>query len=201
MCIYTVSIYWSGEEVTISWHSSPTTASWLMQLCSLTGPAGCLHTYFRSVHSVWKQTQSQRAWFIVKVRDESWNFLLSWTFRVEPMLSTTLRDTATSRPWNSSMKRNALWMSKIRWILSLTHTNTHILTTSAITHTLLPIKPPEKHYCDCAQTHTQVHTHHSTHLGRKPVTLAFYQPICCCYRNRPCWKRLCVCVCLLLMPV
>lgn len=42
---------------------------------------------------------------------------------------------------------------------------------------------------------TQIHAHHVEHLERKPVTLAFYQLICCCYRNGICGGRLCACVC------
>lgn len=135
------------------------------------------------------------------------------------------RDMAMWRPWNSSMKRNALWMSKIRWnkcllfislhashiqtyTNTLMSTNTHVRTTTHQSQLSLsnycnnpapPIEPLEKHCFESPKCHTHMHTNshvhtcQSEHLGRKPVTLTFYQLICCCYRNRSCWGRFCVC--------
>lgn len=107
------------------------------------------------------------------------------------------------------MKRNALWMSKIRCITHIhTHTHTYYCTTH---HTLLSTSnyshtpthqtsweallwfPEMPRYTHTHNSHA--HTHHSKQLGRKPVTLAFYQLICCCYRNGACWERWVVCVC------
>lgn len=71
--------------------------------------------------------------------------------------------------------------------------NTHSLDFTTLcnllsTHTLPPHQP-------ALILQKRAHTHIS-HLGRKPVTLTFYQLICCCYRNWS-WRerRVTWCVC------
>lgn len=154
--------------------------------------------------------------FALKVRDKSWNLSPPSNLRAEPTPSTTRRDTAMWRPWDSSTGRNVLWMSKIRWTEWLfcsscvLCTRAHWVTTAQHTHLSLSMHshktPTHRNLLRSIplilqnaliHTYTEIHTHHSGHLGRKPVTLAFYQLICCCYRNRSYWGRCAVSVCVL----
>lgn len=115
---------------------------------------GCAQYSGGCVCSMQRRLGLREANFALKVRDKSQNLSPPSNLRVEPMPSTTRRDTATWRPWDSSTGRNVLWMSKIRWIECLfcsscmlctqahwvtTPQHTH-LSLSMHSHRLLPIE-------------------------------------------------------------
>lgn len=68
-------------------------------------------------------------------RNATRTFYFLKTFRVVPTQSTTQRDTAMWRPWDSSTKRNALWISKTRWIKWRPSSPSRVSMSYELTHT------------------------------------------------------------------